>query len=735
MSSQSARQYRTAVRPGRIRREESKCRRSAAPLERLEERQLLSVQAAVAQATALCCPVADTVEYRSITGAGNNQANSSCGAAGTDFIRVSPAAYRVTAADPNGFFTPSMNGGAPFFVAGSRLVSNDVANQATTLFGPNDVATVNQNGLSGFSYVFGQFVDHDMDLTVDDGLNDFPIPADPTHPGDPIGSLAFSRSIFDPNTGTTSPRQQINTDTAYLDLSQIYGSSDAVAAALRTFKNGQLKTSPGADGRIGTCDDLLPYNCSPYFAADQIAALHMANDAHLVDSTALFAAGDVRANETTDLIAMTTLFVRNHNLIARQLQQQHRNWTDEKIYQEARRLNIAEYQAIIYNEFLPSLLGKNAIPKYTGYDPTVDAGIANEFATVGYRFGHSLLDGDVGRDGNNGADISDPTGDASISLAESFFNPTLVNGKGVIDPATGHVSSDIGPILKAAADDAAQALDVMGVSQLRNLLFGQGGPGQDLIARDLWRAHDHGIGTYNQVRVAYGLAPITDDATHGFDQITSDPAVQALLEQAYTGPTREAFLANGKFAGDIDPFIAGLAEDHAPGSSMGPLFTAILTEQFTRLRDGDRFFYQSQQFDPQERAMLRQGSSLSQVIQANTPIWNLQDDVFHFQASISGRVTGGIRGLSGVIVKLTNSAGLVLATTTTDAQGRYSFNQFSGPSADATVKSGVSGTGTYRLVIVPPAGYQQVGRDTGDLAIKVGGTDLRNVNYVVLPMK
>lgn len=49
------------------------------------------------------------------------------------------------------------------------------------------------------------------------------------------------------------------------------------------------------------------------------------------------------------------------------------------------------------------------------------------------------------------------------------------------------------------------------------------------------------------------------------------------------------FLQNGKFAGSIDPFAAGMAEDHVPGSDLGILFHTILVEQFERLRDGDRF--------------------------------------------------------------------------------------------------------------------------------------------------
>ena len=87
-----------------------------------------------------------------------------------------------------------------------------------------------------------------------------------------------------------------------------------------------------------------------------------------------------------------------------------------------------------------------------------------------------------------------------------------------------------------------------------------------------------------------------------------------------------------------------MAENLVPGSTVGPLFQTIMVNQFTRLRDGDRFFYLNEQFSPSEEAILRQGNTLAKVIEANTGITNLPSDVFVFNASISGMVslaTGG----------------------------------------------------------------------------------------------
>jgi hypothetical protein len=622
-------------------------------------------------------------DVRPINEVGNNLANPNWGAVPTtgpiQLQRVSPVAYA------NGFSTPSLPQDAS-----ARVISDIVNNQNDPNNPGQDLATFDQNSLSDFGYVWGQFIDHDMDLTPGNPNETLQILADPNDPSQ-MGNQTFARSVFDLSTGTSAsnPRQQINAITSYLDLSNVYGSTQAVANALRTFSGGLLKTSPG---------NMLPYNNSTYFsptAADpdpnQLAELNMANDSGAVHNDQLFAAGDVRANENVELTALQTLFVRNHNAIATALAQQdptqfgYTSWTDENLYQEARKLNIAEEEMITYTEYLPDVLGPSALPAYTVYNPTVNASIATEFSTVGFRFGHSLLSGEIERQDNTGADIADNPGlDASLDLATDFFDPNVLNPAGVTDPLTGHISTDIDAYLKADADGVSNAMDVLAINEIRNLLFANGGlqdNGQDLIARDVERARDDGIGTYNQVRVAYGLPALTK-----FSQITSNVTVQNELLKAYGS------------VNNIDPFEGGLAEDHSPGSDMGPLFTAILAKQFAALRDGDRFFYLNESFTSAEQAILNQGNTLTKVIEANTHITKLQADAIAFHASISGTVFNDLNNngaqdagegpLSGRVVELEDSGGNVLATTLTDRNGNYSFSSLNGIS-----------TGTFQVVV------------------------------------
>lgn len=75
--------------------------------------------------------------------------------------------------------------------------------------------------------------------------------------------------------------------------------------------------------------------------------------------TEIFWQGDTRVRQNTMLTVLHTLWVREHNRVANNLFKLFgSSKSDEFYYQEARRIVIAEYQHITYNEFLPMLLGK-----------------------------------------------------------------------------------------------------------------------------------------------------------------------------------------------------------------------------------------------------------------------------------------------------------------------------------------------------------------------------------------
>lgn len=566
--------------------------------------------------------VALAADVRPIDGVGNNLQHPTWGSDGTDFLRLAPAQYADGISTPAGTDRPS-----------ARAISNVVASHP-------DTELTNNRDLSAFIYAWGQFLDHDIDLTLSatpaQAFNIAVPKGDPWF--DPQGTgtqtIPLSRSNYDPTTGLRvgNPRQQINAITAFIDGSQVYGSDSATAAALRTFSGGKLKTSDG---------NLLP----------------------VAGGGPFFQAGDIRVNENPALQAMQTLFLREHNRLAEQISRGNPNMSDEDVYQQARRIVVAELQVITYREFLPALLGTNLRP-YQGYNARVNPGIANEFATAAFRLGHSMLGEDIGFLDNDGNDIRD-----EVALRDAFFNTDLIKETG------------IDPILKYLASDRAEEIDTRVIDDVRNFLFGPPGTGGfDLASLNIQRGRDHGLADYNTVRAAYGLPRV-----RSFGEITSDPALQQQLRSLYGTVDK------------IDVWVGGLAENHVPGGSVGPLFARIIADQFTRLRDGDRFWYQRDL----PRDLLRQveSTTLADVIRRNTVVSNLQANVFFFQASISGQVFGDLNqdgmqqrseaGLANIAVQLLDQAGNVVATTRTTSDGRYTFEHLD--------------LGQYKVRVVAPA--------------------------------
>jgi peroxidase len=559
------------------------------------------------------------VEWRSIDGTNNNLALPTQGAAETRQIR-----FGYQAQFPDGYGDVIIT--APQR-ANPRTISNVIHAQSESV--PND------RYLTDWAFQWGQWITHDLDLTrngpqfnarYSGGVGDFRIPIEDSN--DPLGPnpIPFDRSEYDPATGTPDPfpgtthlnrREVINSVTSYIDASLVYGSDPVRAAALRTFQGGKLKTSAGGQ--------LLPLNT---------AGLPNADPFHLGDR--LFLAGDVRANEQANLTAVHTLFVREHNRLADRIHARFSDLTDEEIYQVARRLVGAEIQAITYEEYLPAVLGFDYAPDpaAAAYNPAVNATVTNSFAHAIFRFGHSEI--------NEASLLVDKHGRTvgTLSIRDAFFNPNILQG----------APTRLELMLKGLASQRSQEIDLLLVNGVRNNLFGPpGAGGLDLAALDIQRGRDHGLPNYNILRSAYGLERVTS-----FAEISSDPEIQAKLQQLFGT------------VNNIDPFVGALAEDHLPGSSVGPLVKAVVGNQFARLRDGDRFFYKYDAFlqsDPVRSILDLDTVTLAKVIRWNTDVTGLQENVF-FDKSVMA--FGG--PVAGANFTLTAPDGSLMPTDTRTAK-------------------------------------------------------------------
>ncbi|MBW4718093.1 peroxidase family protein [Saccharothrix obliqua] len=579
-------------------------------------------------------------EVQSLDGSGNNRVHPEWGRAGAAYPRVAPARY----ADGVGTQVDGPN---------ARRISNRVFDdRGQDLFSPR--------GVSQWSTAWGQFVDHTFGLrgAARDGG---PIPFDNDDPMERFTNnfniVPFSRSRVVGGTGVTSPREQVNTISAYVDAYAVYGGTPE---RLEWMREGPVDGDLSNNGaRL-----LMPGDMLPRRDARGDAATAPPMDAAVGVGPRLAVAGDIRANENIALLAVQTLFAREHNRVVSLLPA----WLgEEQRFQLARRVVIATQQHITYQEFLPSL-GVRLAP-YRGYRPNVDAGLGNEFATVGYR-AHSMVGNEVVVTADAGrypAEVLDalrasgvrvtPVDRGRVELVVPpgllVFNPDLVE------------RLQLGPLLQGLATrpqarndelvgDAVRSISLRApdcVPACGTIVF-------DVAAIDVERGRDHGMPSYNDLRRAYGLAPkpsfqaLTGEATESFPvdpELTPgaevddpdsldfvrlydrhgavlDPDGEAARTSAVRGERRTTTAARLKaLYGDVsalDAFVGMSAEPPSAGSEFGELQLAIWQRQFQALRDGDRFFHLNDPVLPllRQRFGVDFRHSLGDLIALNTDV-------------------------------------------------------------------------------------------------------------------
>ena len=539
--------------------------------------------------------------FRSIDGTCNNLREPILGASSTEFRRMINAEYADGVDSLRGGLqarnSPLVGGIGAFVppVPSARLISKTISFRN------------NSDEEQPFTHIlmqWGQFLDHDMDLSPE--LE--PVPecedceftevCEPIHVADDdpafgVGTLQngnclrFARSLPACGMGRPGelpPREQLNDITSFIDASQVYGSNEIVGTAVRKFEDGLL-----LEGMKFPNKPTLPIDKD-----DNVACLN-AEDC--------FLAGDARANEQISLTIMHTLWFREHNRLARELKRINPFWNDERFFQEARKIVGALIQKITYDDYLPKVLGQATFDKiigpYTEYDPRLNPGIPNSFATAAYRYGHSLVRPAFNRLGSNFRSI----GKGPLQLVDAFFNPDQFK-----------MSMGTDPITRGLVTDNALKYDAFLNSVLTTQLFaGKNRAGMDLAALNIQRGRDHGLPPYlTWVSFCDRLFPNLGVA----------PEFEGQLNLV-------RFLELYGSLDTVDLWIAGLAEKRLPGAFFGATFACIFGDTFLNVRDGDRFWHEKAGvFTPNQLVEIKKGT-LSRIICDNSDnINDIQRDAF-----------------------------------------------------------------------------------------------------------
>ncbi|CAD6193084.1 unnamed protein product [Caenorhabditis auriculariae] len=555
-------------------------------------------------------------KYRSYDGQCNNFEHPLWGVSEMAFLRLLPPRYENGFNTPVGWEKGRLYNGFP--LPNARKISRK-------LIGTDEITP--HTHLSAMLMQWGQFIDHDLTLTAPaltrhsyregafcnrtcENLDPcFNIQLEPDDPkllvakNQKYPCLEFERNGAACGSGETSPifqrvtyRDQLNVLTSYLDASAIYGNTEEQALELRDLysDHGILRF------------DIVSEAQKPYLPFEKESEMDCRRNYSEENPIRCFLAGDLRANEQLGLTSMHTIFLREHNRIASRLLELNSNWDGETIYQAAM------MQHITYNDWLPKLIGRptfnEIIGPYKGYNPDVNPTIANEFATAALRFAHTMINPQLFRFDKN----FEPIKEGNLPLHKAFFAPERLLSEGGIDPLLRGLFA--APIKNPRPD---QILN----KELTERLFSRYHEvALDLAAFNIQRGRDHGLPAWTEYRKFCNLsAPQTwEDMT----PIVKNESVIAKLKELYGSPA------------NIDLWVGGVTEKRTPEAMMGPTLACIIADQFKRLRDGDRFWYENEGMFTKLQLRQIKKASLSKIVCTNgDDIDRIQRDIFIYHGN------------------------------------------------------------------------------------------------------
>lgn len=236
---------------------------------------------------------------------------------------------------------------------------------------------------------------------------------------------------------------------------------------------------------------------------------------------------------------------------------------------------------------------------YRGYNTSVDASISNVFATAAMRFGHTLVRSELIRQllRSGGGGKNRTAGEPKMKMRKLFFASHLLYEANLGDTVLAGLMAT--PLKKPMPEQAISA-------ELTEHLFERSREAPlDLASINIQRGRDHALPGYNDWRAFCGLR-----RADNFEQLAGEirnAAIREKLARLYGHPD------------NVDLWVGGILEDVASeDAKVGPTFRCLLVEQFRRLRDGDRHWYEAEGIFSRAQLAELKKTSLSEIICENS---------------------------------------------------------------------------------------------------------------------
>ncbi|CAG4952846.1 unnamed protein product [Parnassius apollo] len=348
------------------------------------------------------------------------------------------------------------------------------------------------------------------------------------------------------------PPERINTSPPLLDLSSLYGNDQLSVNRSRQMRGGLLR----ADVIKGK---EWPPNGNPVCFLNQPPRETRCHDS-----------GHFSINSLVGIQLLGIWQYRNHNYLARILQQINPCWDDQTLFTVARDINIAYYQHIVYYELMPALMGHefllrnniiyNTYGHVDDYDDSLEPRVSIEYV-MGTRWFHSIQEGRLQLYSKEGRLLDE------LAMVDYSLRPGGMMINNTFEGATQ------GSFRQPCADVDYLVDPDVGERILGPLQFAS-----DVTASDINKGRDMGLPSYNKYRQYCGL-PVAKTFDDLYNWMPKDQV--DVLARTY------------EYIDDLDLMAGILAEKPMHGAIMGPTLACIMADQLLRWRRADRFWYEN----------------------------------------------------------------------------------------------------------------------------------------------
>ena len=566
-------------------------------------------------------------EVRAFDGAGNNIANPNIGSSGQLLTRLTTQNFS------DGFSSMANQDWE-----NPRIISLALCSEEQQKSDPQ--------GRSVLGGWWGEFIRNDLQLTphlnsqsgLDIEEEHIPIPTEdermnPTGVDDAIIKYIRTEYSSESGTGSDNPRQYRNEVSAWLDGGSLYGSDQTTSEFLRSHVGGRMLMTDwiGVD----------------YFPAYDSSGFLPTWDGNRNHANIVFAVGDSRNLDHIGTASIHLLLLREHNRLADAISKANPAWSDEDVYQRARKLVQGEIQAITYNEYLPSI--GIVLPEYGGYDDTLNPAISNEFYLLVLNFMESLrVDGWVLTDENG-----TPYPESPLTLGAGYWSGEAL------------LTYSIEPLLRGGSLTTQRTGVVLLADGFQNQMSGaMWGGWMDDCAMDIQRTRDRGLTDYNSLRGELGLTE-----WNNLTEISGSGDGGFSLSEVYSDVAA------------VDASIGVAVETRVNESVFGETQMLLAIDTFTRIRDGDRLWFAN---DPDVAAVSSElaNTTLTDLILRNSGVESLSceslfvvhDDFSDFDCHLANieaeSVDGGGHSLSSETIAMVALAGVVVLIAATSVVGK-----------------------------------------------------------------